>query len=204
MNQDDTNRGGMSRYGPSTALIIVDVQNDFAHPDGSLFVSGAPRVLPFIADQATAATTAGSIVLRTQDYHPESTPHFAKDGGIWPVHCVADTWGAQFHASIDVEGPVVRKGVGGEDGYSGFTVRDPRTGTETDTELSALLDENGITDVVVIGLATDYCVLATALDSVRHGFASTVLADGIASVDLQPGDGARAIAAMVAADVVVE
>ncbi len=194
----------MSAYSPSTALVVVDVQNDFADSEGSLFVSGAPRVLGFINDEMRAARAGKAPIIRTQDWHPESTPHFAKDGGIWPVHCVANTWGAQFHPGLVELGTVIRKGVGGEDGYSGFTVRDPETGEETPTGLDTILKDAGVTDVVVIGLATDYCVSATALDAVRYGFATTVLTDGIAAVDLSPGDGARACAAMVNAGVSIE
>ncbi|MEZ5176497.1 MAG: isochorismatase family protein [Acidimicrobiia bacterium] len=193
----------MITYGETTALIVVDVQNDFAHPDGSLFVSGAPRVMTSINEQADAAAAAGSLVVRTQDWHPESTPHFAKDGGIWPVHCVADSWGAEFHADCTATGPVVRKGTNGEDGYSGFTMRDPTSGDEIPTELGGMLTAHGIDTVVVVGLATDYCVLATCLDAVRLGYETIVVADGIAAVDLEPGDGARAIATMVDAGVTV-
>jgi nicotinamidase/pyrazinamidase len=84
-------------FTPTTALIVVDVQNDFAHPEGSLFVSGAPVILPFINDTVAQAANAGSLVVRTQDWHPPETPHFASSGGIWPDHCVGGTWGADFH-----------------------------------------------------------------------------------------------------------
>ncbi len=194
----------MRNYDPTTALIVVDVQNDFADPDGSLFVSGAPRVLGFINDEIRSARAGKAPIVRTQDWHPESTPHFAKDGGIWPVHCVANTWGAAFHRDLIELGTIVRKGVGGEDGYSGFSVRDPETGEVTPTGLDSLLRDAGVTDVVVVGLATDYCVNATALDAVEYGFGCTVLADGIAAVNLAPGDEARACAAMTLAGVVIE
>jgi len=183
-------------YTPTSALIAVDVQNDFADPSGSLFVHGAPRVLPFIDDQIREAEAAGAVIVRTQDWHPASTPHFAKDGGIWPVHCVGGTWGAEFHPDLPDVGIVVRKGVGGEDGYSGFTVRDSQTGEETPTELAATLRDKGVTDVIIVGLATDYCVKATAIDAIGNGFTATVLADGVSAVDLQPGDGARACVEM--------
>ncbi len=190
-------------YSPTTALIVVDVQNDFADPDGSLFVQGAPRVLEFIATQVREAEAAGATVVRTQDWHPESTPHFAKDGGIWPVHCVADTWGAEFHPDLPDVGAVVRKGVGGEDGYSGFSLRDPVTGERSSTGLDRMLQDAGVTDVFVLGLATDYCVKETAIDAAQLGFATTLLADGIAAVDLAPGDGARACRDMLAAGVAI-
>jgi nicotinamidase/pyrazinamidase len=191
----------MTGYGPATALIVVDVQNDFADPNGSLYVAGGEMVTGFINDQIVQATAAGARVVYTQDWHPESTPHFTKDGGIWPVHCVAGTWGADLLPALEVAGERVRKGSGGEDGYSGFTVRDPETGQETATPLPSMLSHAGVTDVVVVGLATDYCVKETALDAARLGYATTVLADGIRAVNLQPGDGARAIAAMVGAGV---
>jgi len=194
----------VSRYNATTALIVVDVQNDFADPNGSLFVSGAPRVLGFINDQMRSAQGGRSPIIRTQDWHPESTPHFAKDGGIWPVHCVADTWGAAFHPDLMELGTIIRKGVEGEDGYSGFSVRDPETGATTPTGLDSMLKDAGVTDVVVVGLATDYCVNATALDAVAYGFHCTVLGDGIAAVNLAPGDEARACAAMTLAGVVIE
>src|SRR5436309_1241683 len=113
-----------------TALLVVDVQNDFADPKGSLYVRGGEWV-PAAANGETArARAAGTLVVYTQDWHPESTPHFAKDGGIWPVHCVGGTWGAEFHPNLDVaeDAVVLRKGTGGEDGYSAFTVRDPESG----------------------------------------------------------------------------
>ncbi|MEA2024857.1 MAG: isochorismatase family protein [Actinomycetota bacterium] len=191
-------------YSPTTALIVVDVQNDFADPDGSLYVAGGEETIPFINEQIAAASESGATIVYTRDWHPESTPHFAKDGGIWPVHCVGETWGSEFHPDLMVTGGEVKKGTSGEDGYSGFTVRDPETGTESSTGLQDLLSDDGITDVIVLGLATDYCVKETALDAVRLGFSTTLLADGVQSVNLSPGDGTRAIAEMVVAGVVVE
>ena len=188
-------------YDSTSALIVVDVQNDFADVNGALYVAGGADAVEYVNRQIAAAIEAGALVVYTQDWHPASTPHFAKDGGIWPVHCVADSWGAEFHPSLDVVGPSVRKGTAGEDGYSGFTVRDPLTGTEAATALAGMLRDKGIEQTVVCGLATDYCVKETALDSAQLGFATTVLADGIRAVNLQPGDGARAVAAMVAAGV---
>jgi nicotinamidase/pyrazinamidase len=187
------------RYDPATALIVVDVQNDFADPAGSLSVTGGERVVVRCSEEARAASDAGALVVYTQDWHPESTPHFAKDGGIWPVHCVAGTWGAELHPQLAVLGPSIRKGANGEDGYSGFTMRDPVSGETTPTELEGLLRERGVTRVVIAGLATDYCVSATAVDARRLGFATDVIPDAVAAVDLQAGDGDRAIAAMAAA-----
>ncbi len=194
----------MSAPQSTTALIVTDVQNDFADPDGGLAVRGAEAIVPVINRAIAEAADAGEFVAYTQDWHPESTPHFAKDGGIWPVHCVAGTWGAQFHPDLVVVGPSVRKGSNGEDGYSGFTMRDPLTGETIPTELEALLRGRGVGRVRVCGLATDYCVRATALDAVRLGFEATLLVDAVAAVDLKPGDGANAIDELRAAGVDLE
>ena len=193
----------MTDYSHTAALIVVDVQNDFADPEGSLFVTGAPHVLTFINDEMRAARAGKAPIVRTQDWHPPSTPHFAKDGGIWPDHCVADTWGAAFHPGLAELGTVVRKGVGGEDGYSGFSVRDPISGVATPTGLDSILKDAGVTDVVVVGLATDYCIKETAIDAIEYGFVCTVLTDGVAAVNLEPADGAKAYEAMVEAGVTV-
>jgi nicotinamidase/pyrazinamidase len=188
----------VQRYDAATTLVVVDVQNDFADPAGSLSVKGGDAVVPVINRETEMATSAGALVVATQDWHPESTPHFAKDGGIWPVHCVADTWGARLHPDLEIadDAPRVHKGANGEDGYSGFTMRDPTSGEETPTELDGLLRERGTKRVVVVGLATDYCVSATALDAARLGYTTAVLTDAIAAVDLQPGDGERSLEAM--------
>jgi nicotinamidase/pyrazinamidase len=188
----------MLRYDPQTALVVVDVQNDFADRAGSLSVASGEAVVGHANSEIAMAQGAGALVVFTQDWHPESTPHFAKDGGIWPVHCVADTWGAALHPDLAVpdDAPRVRKGANGEDGYSGFTMRDPITGETIPTELERLLRDRAIGRVVVVGLATDYCVKATALDAVRLGFGASVLVDAVAAVNLEPGDGELALEAM--------
>ncbi len=191
----------MQRYDASTALVVVDVQNDFADPAGGLSVPGGDLVVPVVSAEVSAARHAGAVVVYTQDWHPESTPHFQKDGGIWPVHCVRDTWGAALHPDLDVDGPVVRKGQHGEDGYSGFTMADPVSRETRPTELESLLRERDVRRVVVCGLATDYCVKATALDATRLGFETYLLADAVAAVNLQPEDGEKAIDEMRAAGV---
>jgi nicotinamidase/pyrazinamidase len=192
-------------YDPRTALVVVDVQNDFADPSGSLSVPEGDKVVPVVNEEIRRARAAGALVVYTQDWHPPSTPHFAKDGGTWPVHCVQETWGAAFHPDLEVvpDAPVVRKGTGGEDGYSGFTVADPRSGERTATELDAVLRERGIARVVVVGLATDYCVKATALDARARGYETIVLRDAVRAVNLSPGDDERAFAEMRAAGATV-
>ena len=181
-------------YDSATALVIVDVQNDFADPSGNLYVKDGEEVVPVINEEIKRAKEAGAQLAFTADWHPESTPHFAKDGGIWPVHCVGGTWGAEFHPDLVVEGPVVRKGTNGEDGYSGFTMQDPVTKETMPTDLGEILGAAGVKRIVVVGLATDYCVKATALDGLAAGFAVELLVEAVRSVDLTEGDGERALA----------
>jgi nicotinamidase/pyrazinamidase len=184
-----------------SALVVVDVQNDFGHPKGSLYVRGAGEILPVVNGLVAEAERAGAVVAYTKDWHPAETPHFAKFGGTWPVHCARGTWGAELVEGLSLANAavVVHKGTGGEDGYSGFTVRDPVTGAERKTGLEAILRRLGVHRVVAVGLATDYCVRATALDALAAGFETTVVRDAVRAVDLTPGDGERALAEVAAA-----
>jgi nicotinamidase/pyrazinamidase len=179
-----------------TALLVVDLQNDFADPRGSLYVRGASEVIDRANANVRLAKQAGATIAYTQDWHPAHTPHFAQDGGIWPVHCVADSWGAQFVPNLIVDGIIFRKGTGGEDGYSGFWMRDVGTGETRSTGLGDALSQAGVGLVALCGLATDYCVKETALDAIRLGYQVVVLTDAIRAVDLHPGDGERALQAM--------
>jgi nicotinamidase/pyrazinamidase len=188
-------------YDLSTALVVVDVQNDFADRSGSLAVRGGVDVVRAANDEIRAATSAGAPVFYTQDWHPADTPHFAKDGGTWPVHCVQGTWGAELHPELLVQGDVVRKGEHGEDGYSGFTMRDPVSGEPVPTLLADRLRAAGAQQLVVLGLATDYCVRATALEGRELGWPVTVPWAAVAAVDLQPGDGERTRDELLAAGV---
>ena len=193
----------MREYDARTALVVVDLQNDFADPSGSLAVAGAEAIIPAVNAEVRAASAAGAFVVATQDWHPESTPHFAKDGGIWPVHCVGGTWGAQLHPAFELppDAPRIRKGMNGEDGYCAFYMRDPVTGEEIATELIQMLRERGIERVLVCGLATDYCVRETAIDSIGLGYETSLLADAVAAVNLQPDDGEKALGEMTEAGV---
>jgi nicotinamidase/pyrazinamidase len=186
----------MDRYTPRTALLIVDVQNDFADPRGSLYIRGAEQILPVLNRAVERAEEAGAWVVYTQDWHPQVTPHFQAYGGIWPVHCVRGTWGAALHPALRrlEGGGRIFKGQGTDDGYSGFSARDSVTGGTHRTELEELLRARGVQTVVVAGLATDHCVKATALDALAAGFDTFVLHDAVAAVDLRPGDGERALA----------
>ena len=182
-------------YDAATALVVVDLQNDFADPAGGLAVRGGDELAAVLAPHLAAARAAGSLVVLTQDWHPPRTPHFDTDGGPWPVHCVAGTWGAQLVEGLAVrdDDPVVRKGTDGGDGYSGFSVRDPASGEVARTALQGVLDARGVRRVVVAGLAGDVCVAATAVDSAGLGY-DTVLPVALTRfVELQPGDAERAL-----------
>ena len=194
----------MTRYDEHTALIVVDVQNDFADPEGNLSIPGGEEVVDVVNREIEQATDAGAPVFYTQDWHPPRTPHFDIDGGTWPVHCVQDTWGAQLHPRLEVEGPVVQKGVDGGDGYSGFSVRDPVSGEESATRLGRLLEEAGAERVVVTGLAGDVCVKATALDARELGFEVILPLEATRFVEVADGDAERAIGECEAAGVAIE
>lgn len=184
----------MPRYDSRTALVVVDVQNDFADPTGALYVQEGERVLPIVNHEIERAVKGGSTIIYTRDWHPPVTPHFAKDGGLWPVHCVQGSWGAQFHPDLlQVGGLQILTGANGDDGYSGFSSRHPVTGEISRTELESILRERAIERVILVGLATDYCVKETALDALRLGFETTVLVDATRPVDRAPGDGQRAL-----------
>jgi len=114
-------------------------------------------------------------------------------GGKWPVHCVHDTWGAELHPDLKVVGEIIHKATGPEDGYSGFSVTHLPTGERRETGLEQLLRDDGIAQVVIVGLATDYCVKETALDAVRKGFGAEVLTGATRPVEVEPGDGDRAL-----------
>jgi nicotinamidase/pyrazinamidase len=165
--------------GEGDALIIVDVQNDFC-PGGSLAVPDGDEVIPVINAIAKQFPT----VVTTQDSHPADHSSFVEYGGPWPVHCVEGTEGWAFHPDLDVEADLqVFKGRDRDlDGYTGWT-----------DELGAFLRQRGVTRIAVAGLALDYCVKATALDARATGIETVVLTDATRAVEVQPGDGARAL-----------
>ncbi|MDQ3785464.1 MAG: isochorismatase family protein [Actinomycetota bacterium] len=191
-------------YNDRTALIVVDVQNDFADPEGALYVQDGERVVEVINREVDRAVSAGALVVYTQDWHNEVTPHFAPHGGTWPVHGVQGKWGAALHPDLEVRGPSVRKGMGDDDGYSGFSEHNLASGLVDQTPLETMLRERRVHKVVVVGLATDYCVRATALDAAARGFEVTVLREAIRAVNLEPGDDAAALRDMEKAGVVAE
>jgi nicotinamidase/pyrazinamidase len=180
------------------ALVIVDVQNDFC-PHGALGVAGGHEVVGPLNRYAQRFAEAGAAVFASRDWHPRRTRHFKELGGPWPPHCVQGTPGAAFHPELRLpEGTtVVSKGMDPEeDAYSCFQARDDRG-----RPFAARLEERGVQRLVVGGLATDYCVKATALDAVRAGLEVLVLEDAVRAVDLEPGDGKRALDEMKAAGV---
>jgi nicotinamidase/pyrazinamidase len=173
-------------FGARTALVVVDVQNDFARPGGKLTVPDGEEVIPVINELVEQATACGAFVVYTQDWHPEDTPHFETRGGRWPPHCVAGTSGAELHADLHVIGPVVRKGTGPEDGYSAFTAWNVATRDEIDTGLDTMLRDHDVEHVVVVGLAQDVCVTETAIDARSLGYDTTVLLDATRPVATDP------------------
>jgi nicotinamidase/pyrazinamidase len=169
------------------ALIIVDVQNDFC-PGGSLAVTRGDEVVAPLNKLAREFLERGEPVFKTRDWHKPDTKHFAQYGGTWPVHCVQNTKGAEFHPELidDIHIRVISKGLGDEDCYSAFD----------GTDLALQLERLGVKEVWVGGLATDYCVKNTVLDALKEGFEVKAIADAMRAVDLKEGDGDRALQEM--------
>ena len=169
------------------ALIVVDVQNDFC-PGGSLAVPRGDEVIAPLNKLIQEFLERGEPVFKTRDWHPAQTKHFADYGGTWPVHCVQQTKGAEFHPDLldDKHIRVVSKGLGDEDSYSAFD----------GTDLTLQLNRLGVEEVWVGGLATDYCVKNTVLDGLKEGFRVKALKEAMRPVELEPGDGDRALEAM--------
>jgi nicotinamidase/pyrazinamidase len=173
------------------ALIVVDVQNDFC-PGGSLAVGHGEEVVAPLNKLMKEFLDRGELVFKTRDWHPEKTKHFQMYGGTWPVHCVQNTKGAEFHPDLldDPRVTIVSKGFDeSADGYSGFD----------GTRLAETLREENVEEVWIGGLATDYCVKETVLDARREGFKVKALADAMRPVNLNPADGEKAVAEMSAA-----
>ena len=170
------------------ALVIVDVQNDFC-PGGSLAVAHGDEVVAPLNQLTSEFLSRGEPVFKTRDWHPAKTKHFAIYGGTWPVHCVQDTHGAEFHPDLsdDPRVTIISKGIDERfDGYSGFD----------GTNLAQLLREEDVNEVWVGGLATDYCVKHTVIDALHEGFEVKALADAMRAVNVNADDGAKAIKEM--------
>lgn len=178
------------------ALVIVDVQNDFC-PGGALGVRDGDRVIPVLNRYAERFAAREAPVFASRDWHPARTTHFQADGGVWPPHCVQGTAGAAFHPALALPPgtTVISKGMDpGEDAYSAFQAE-----TADEATFAVALGERGVQRLFIGGLATDYCVKATALDALKEGFEVVVLEDAVRAVDLAPGDGERALAELSAA-----
>ncbi|MDB5959686.1 MAG: nicotinamidase [Massilia sp.] len=171
------------------ALIIVDLQHDFL-PGGALAVGDGDAVIPVLNRAIAAFDGAGLPVIATRDWHPADHCSFHAQNGIWPPHCIAGTHGAQFSPQLHLQSAtVVSKATSAaRDAYSGFE----------GTDLAATLRSQNVQRVFVGGLATDYCVLQTVIDALKLGFEVVLLRDAVRAVDVQPGDGERAIARMTA------
>ena len=169
------------------ALIVVDVQNDFC-PGGSLAVAHGDEVIAPLNNLIKEFLDRGEPVYKTRDWHPPQTKHFAGYGGLWPFHCIQNTSGAEFHPDLldDPRITVISKGLGDTDCYSAFD----------ETDLLDQLRRENVEEVVVGGLATDYCVKSTVLDALKSGFKVKGLRSAMRAVDVQPGDGERAIEEM--------
>ncbi len=169
------------------ALLIVDVQNDFC-PGGTLAVSHGDEVIEPLNKLIDEFLERGAPVYKSRDWHSPTTKHFAAYGGTWPVHCVQNTQGAEFHPALrdDPRIIVISKGLGDTDCYSAFD----------ETDLAAQLRQQNVEEVVVGGLATDYCVKNTVLDALKNGFKVKAVENAMRAVDLEPGDGDRAIKEM--------
>ncbi len=176
----------------NSALLLIDIQNDFC-PGGSLAVKEGDAIVPVVNELQKHF----ALVVATKDWHPPGHSSFAS---LWPPHCVQETAGAEFVEKLDTS-RVARtflKGTDMEiDSYSGFFDNEHRRATG----LGDYLKERGVTDVIIAGLATDYCVKYTALDAVMLGFDTTVVVDACRGVEVQEGDTARAVEEMAAAGV---
>jgi len=175
------------------ALIVVDVQNDFC-PGGSLPVANGDQVVAPLNRMIELFQSQHRPIIATRDWHPETTTHFVSGGGLWPPHCISDHAGARFHRDLKLppSAIVMSKGTGPtEDAYSGFQARDA-----DGLDLASFLKRAGIRHVVIGGLATDYCVKATALDARRAGLRVTILEDAIRGVEIRAGDSDRALVEM--------
>ncbi len=175
---------------PKQALIVVDVQNDFC-PGGALAVADGDEVVAPLNELIDQFLERGDPVYKSRDWHPPQTKHFEAYGGTWPVHCVQNTKGAEFHPQLkdDPRIHVISKGLGDTDCYSAFD----------ETDLAAQLRDEGVEELLVGGLATDYCVKETVLAGLQQGFKVKALTNAMRAVNLKPDDGERAIEEMRAA-----
>lgn len=156
------------------ALIIVDVQNDFC-PGGALATPYGDKVVPVI----NQIIDKFPVVVASKDWHPADTTHFGK----WPVHCVENTHGSELHPDLNSNKiqQILLKGTSGkDDGYSAFEA--------TNLDFATYLNKKGVKQLYVAGIATEYCVKATALDGIANGFETFVISDCVEGVRAKDGD----------------
>lgn len=169
------------------ALIIVDVQVDFC-PGGSLAVPNGNEVITQLNKMVGHARKNGWPVFASRDWHPPVTKHFKNFGGIWPVHCVAESKGAEFHSDLDISNAIiVSKGMGNNDDYSAFD------GVAENLPLRYALQAKNVNELYIGGLATDYCVKETVLSACKFGFRVNFLKDASRAVNINPNDESLAI-----------
>lgn len=182
-----------------TALIVVDVQNDFC-PGGSLAVADGDQVVKPLNELIEAMQKKGQLVIASRDWHPEVTSHFKDFGGMWPKHCIQNSYGAEFHPMLETNNvTVVSKATKkDEDAYSAFDGK-----TDNGTPLNQYLKENEIEAIFVGGLATDYCVKATVLDALKNGYETIFVGPASRAVNLSPDDGDNAIKEMEKAGAII-
>lgn len=176
------------------ALLVVDMQNDFC-PKGALAVAQGDKIIPNINKYIEIFSCGRFPVFATRDWHPKKTAHFKKYGGIWPVHCVKNTKGSQFHPKLKLprEAILLYKGMDPrEESYSVFQAKD-----ENGIGFLRLLKILKVEEIYISGLATDYCVKFSALDALKKGFSVKILMDAIKGVNLRPGDSKDAVKVMV-------
>jgi nicotinamidase/pyrazinamidase len=179
MKEDESMRG----------LLIVDVQNDFC-PGGTLAVPGGDTVVSVINRLMDSFT----VIVASKDWHPQQSVHFQQ----WPPHCVQNTRGAEFHPQLmskKIQQIFLKGSRDKDDGYSAFEA--------TNLNLSEYLRSKGVTDLYITGLATDYCVKASAIDAAKEGFRTIVVTDAVSAVNVNPNDGQEALEVMKAAGVIL-
>lgn len=181
------------------ALIVVDLQNDFC-PGGSLAVPDGDQIIPVVQQYLALFETHQRPVILTRDFHPKDHISFKSQGGPWPAHCVQETIGCELHPSLRVppQAHHVVKGFNpAVDAYSGFEgVVSDTPGHLTTMTLHQLLQAHEVAEVYLCGLATDYCVRATALDALSLGYGARIIADGVKGVNVEPTDSERALREM--------
>jgi nicotinamidase/pyrazinamidase len=174
---------------PGDALLLVDVQNDFL-PGGALAVPDGDAVIPVLNRYVAAGRAAGVPIYASRDWHPRDHCSFKAQGGPWPPHCMAGTPGAEFASALELppKAEVISKAATRDkDAYSAFE----------GTELAPRLRKSGTARLLIGGLATDYCVLNTVRDALKHGFEVLLLTDAIRAVNVKPHDGDAAQAEML-------